>query len=258
VTKAIVPGLRAAKDLIHLAGRHPRWFLAEGVRRLADIRARGNAQFRYGLQEVHHHRLDPRFARLAVEVGGAAWVDRAKALIVARFCRLIQPTRVLEIGSFRGGMTFHIARNTGSDCRIFTLDLPRDELNAGMARQMISSDVDLARMDSGLVGGEWQGTPEADRIVQLWGDSLQFDFTGLGPFELIYVDGSHAEPWVARDTENAFNLLAPTGAILWDDCFWHDVLAVLGRYGRKYPIHLFEDNCTAGYLQIDGKPVSIP
>ena len=78
-----------------------------------------------------------------------------------------------------------------------------------------------------------------------------------GPFDLIYVDGSHAEPWVARDTENAFALLAPTGAILWDDCFWHDVLSVLGRSGRHQPIYLFEDGSTAGYLQIDGKAVSV-
>jgi len=257
MSDALLTGLRAATDLIRLAVIHPRWFLAEGVRRLADIRARGNARFRYGLRDVYHHRLDPRFNRLAVEVGGAASVDSAKAYIVSRFCRLIEPKRVLEIGSFRGGMAFHIARNTGSDCRIWTLDLPRALLDDRMEGQMISSDVDLARMAESLVGEEWRGRPEAAKIVQLWGDSLDFDFTGLGPFDLIYVDGSHAERWVARDTDNAFALLAPTGAILWDDCLWHDVLSVLGRRGDEFPIYLFEDSSTAGYLQIDGKPVSI-
>jgi Methyltransferase domain len=137
------------------------------------------------------------------------------------------------------------------------LDLPRNLLEDRMKGQMISSDVNLARMNASLVGEEWQGTPEAAKIVQLWGDSLHFDFTGLGPFNLIYVDGSHAEPWVARDTENAFAPLAPTGAILWDDCFWHDVLSVLGRSGRHQPIYLFENGSTAGCLQIDGKAVSV-
>jgi predicted O-methyltransferase YrrM len=257
MSNALRPALRAAKDLLQLCIVHPRWFVDESLGRMTDLRARGNARFRYGLREIHHHCLDPRFNRLAVDVGGAAWVDSAKAYIVARFCRLLQPARVLEIGSFRGGMTFHIARNTPDHCRIWTLDLPRNLLDDRMKGQMISSDVDLARMNASLVGEEWQSTPEAAKIVQLWGDSLHFDFTGLGPFDLIYVDGSHAEPWVARDTENAFALLAPTGAILWDDCFWHDVLSVLGRSGRHQPIYLFENGSTAGYLQIAGKAVSV-
>jgi predicted O-methyltransferase YrrM len=224
---------------------------------MAELRARGNARFRSGLRQVYHHSLDPRLERLAVEIGGATWVDYDKAFIVSRFCRLIQPTRVLEIGSFRGGMAFHIARNTHSECRIWTLDLPRPLLDARMQQQMVATDVDLVRLDASLVGEQWHGRPEATRVLQLWGDSLHFDYTGLGPFELVYVDGSHAKPWVAKDTENAFRLLAPTGVILWDDCFWRDVLSVLSGYSRQYPIYLFEDGSTAGYLQIDGRPVSI-
>lgn len=84
---------------------------------------------------------------------------------------------------------------------------------------------------------------------------MTFDLTPYGPSDLVYIDGSHAEPWVARDTENAFQLLAPTGAILWDDCWWSDVQRVLGRHAAQRPIYLFEDNHTAGYLQIEGKPV---
>ena len=247
--------LRFALDLGRTAACHPRWFLAESVRRLTDLRAHGNARFKYGLPQIYHHHLDPRLPRLPIELGGASWTDYSKAMIVARICKLLQPSNVLEIGTFRGGMTFHIARNTADKCRIWTLDLPREMLDEKMTTAMIDSDVDLARMDPSRVGEEWQNTPEAQKIVQLWGDSRHFDFTGFGPFELIYVDGSHAEPWVEKDTENAFRLLSPTGAILWDDCDWRDVQSVLGRYGRTHPIYLFEDGHTAGYIRIDGRPL---
>jgi len=236
---------------------NPKWFFLEIGRKLMDIRASGNARFKYRLRKIWHHRLDPRMERLEVILGGASWVDYSKAMIVTRFCKLLQPTKVLEIGTFRGGMAFHIARNTPDNCRIWTLDLPREMADNKMKKKMINTDVDLVNMDPSCVGTEWVGSQESGKIIQLWGDSLKFDFHELGPFELIYIDGSHARLWVERDTENAFKLLAPTGAILWDDCYWKDVMSVLGQYGRSYPIYLFEDGRTAGYFQIDGKSISV-
>src|SRR5271166_4011594 len=38
--------------------------------------------------------------------------------------RVLQPRRVVEIGTARGWTTLHLARNTPIDCRIFTVDLP--------------------------------------------------------------------------------------------------------------------------------------
>jgi predicted O-methyltransferase YrrM len=248
--------LRFFLELLEILIRRPVWSARMIANQFAQIRARGTAETSRGLRRIDHERLDPRFARLGVNIGIASSVDLDKATIVARFCALLEPRRVLEIGTFRGGMTAHIAANTPDDCRIWTLDLPREELGT-MADQMIESDVDLAAMDAGRVGEEWQSRNEDGRITQLWGDSLSFDFEGFGPFDLIYVDGSHASPWVDKDTENAFRLLAPTGAILWDDCLWSDVQRALGRYAKQRPIYFFEDDHTAGYLQIDGKAVRV-
>jgi hypothetical protein len=246
---------RFALDLGKTAARHPWWFGRETLQRLTDVRAKGRARFKHGLPQVYHHLLDPRLERLPVEVGGATWTDYPKAMIVARFCRLLRPETVLEIGTFRGGMTYHIARNTPDNCRIWTLDLPPGTLDAQMAKAMVDTDVNMAVMDRSQVGEQWQGTPEAGKISQLWGDSFHADFSALGPIGLIYIDGSHAEQWVAKDTENAFRFLGPTGAILWDDCYWADVLGVLGHYRKQHPIFMFEDGQTAGYVRIDGKPL---
>jgi predicted O-methyltransferase YrrM len=248
--------LKPALDLATLLIRHPAWSMSAAARGLATARAEGTARYRYGLRRVYHHRLDPRLERLAVEIGAASHVDHLKALIVTRFCKLLNAKRVLEIGTFRGGMTAHIARNTPAGCQIFTLDLPREILNS-IAPAMLPHDIDLARMDERLVGIECQAIPERHKVHQLWGDSMSYDFSALSPFDVVYIDGSHSERWVQKDTENAFKALAPTGAILWDDALWSDVQRVLGRFARGRPIYLFEDDHTAGYLQFEGKPVQL-
>ena len=248
--------LKPALDLTTLLIRHPAWSAAAAARGLKTARAEGTARYKYGLRRVYHHHLDPRLERLAVEIGVASYVDYAKALIVTRFCKLLNARRVLEIGTFRGGMTAHIARNTPADCQIFTLDLPRETLNS-ISSSMNPHDVALASLDERLVGSEWQAIPERHKVHQLWGDSMSYDFSALAPFDVIYVDGSHAEPWVRKDTENAFRALAPTGAILWDDALWSDVQRVLGWFARARPIYLFEDDQTAGYLSIGRKPVHL-
>lgn len=246
--------LRFVLDLFEVVIRRPGWSAKMLANQMRQIRAQGTAKFCHGLVQIDHEQLDPGFARLGAEVGVASSVALDKALIISRFCALLKPKRVLEIGTYRGGMTYHIARNTPEDCRIWTLDLPREELTQ-IDDRMISTDVDLARMEVDCVGEEWRDRCKDGKIEQLWGDSLSFDFAPFGPFELIYVDGSHARPWVDKDTENAFELLAPTGALLWDDCLWSDVQRSLASYAADRPIYLFEDGHTAGYLQRDGEPV---
>ena len=95
--------LKPALDLVSLLIRQPAWSMSAAVRGLATARAKGTARYKYGLRPVYHHRLDPRLERLAVEIGAASYVDHAKALIVTRFCKLLNAKRVLEIGTFREG-----------------------------------------------------------------------------------------------------------------------------------------------------------
>ena len=241
-------------DWASLLLRHPRWLLFQAEQQAKVIRALGTAHFKYHLKTIHHEKLDERLRRLPVEIGVCEVDNYSKAMIVARFCKLLHPRKVLEIGTYRGGMTYHIARNTPQDCQIWTLDLPPKYLN-GLSNKMIDSDVALASMERSRVGEEWRGTAEVNKINQLLGDSITFNFSELPTMDLILIDGSHAEPWVEKDTENAFKMVSPTGVILWDDCYWSDVQRVLGRYAQSRPIWIFENGHTAGYLQINGKPV---
>ncbi len=155
-------------DLARLMFRHGGWFTKQATRRLSEIRARGMAQFERKFTIIHHTDLDQRLAHLPVQLGVAQSVDVAKSLIVARFCHLLQPRAVLEIGTFRGGMTATIGANTGADCRIWTLDLPNEEVDE-RAGEMYSTDVEMGMLANERVGEEWRQGPASDRTTQLWG-----------------------------------------------------------------------------------------
>ena len=253
--KNALRSLAGIRDLLWLLLAHPRWSARSLAMHLTDIRAMGTALHKNNLICTYHHDLDRLLPTLEAEIGGCP-VHFSKAVIVCRFCLLLRPRKVLEIGTFHGGMTYHLARNTPDDCHIWTLDLPCDQLEK-ICSKMIPSDVALALKPASEVGKYWKNTPESRKITQLWGDSMDYDFIELGSMDLIYIDGSHAEPWVKKDSENAFQLLSPSGAILWDECFWSDVQKVLGQYAKTKPIYCFEDGYTAGCLQWDGRPFTV-
>ena len=58
----------------------------------------------------------------------------------------------------------------------------------------------------------------AGRIIQLYGDSAQFDWSPhLGRAGLVFVDGSHAYDYVIADSDTAFRLVAKKGMVIWHD-----------------------------------------
>src|SRR6185295_4077933 len=68
------------------------------------------------------------------------------------------------------------------------------------------------------MGRQYQGHRLAPRIKQVYGDSARVDWNTFGgPFDLIFIDGSHTEEYVQSDSENAFKHLALGGVIVWHD-----------------------------------------
>jgi len=65
---------------------------------------------------------------------------------------------------------------------------------------------------------QFRDTAYATKIRQVYGDSAAIDWTGLGgPFDLIFIDGSHYYDYVKSDTRNAFGCLAGDGCVVWHD-----------------------------------------
>jgi len=135
--------------------------------------------------------------------------------VICELCRMIGPRNVLEIGTFEGRTTFNIALNLTDSC-IYTLNLPQEACAFQVGRYFL-------------------GTEEAQRIKQIFGDSRKYDFSGLPPMGLIFVDGDHSYEGVVSDSENAFKVLADDGIVLWHDfdtCHLATTKAVLDAVKR--------------------------
>ena len=136
--------------------------------------------------------------------------------------RAIQPRTILEIGTYLGLGALTFALNTAAECRIFTIDLPDDTLEA--TRE--AGDWQFVENSRGRVGSAWRTYPPevSGKIIQLRGDSLTIELERAGHPDLIFIDGGHSYEIVKSDTERALSILAPGGALLWDDygMFWQD------------------------------------
>ncbi len=141
---------------------------------------------------------------------------------------LAQPRTIFEFGTFDGSTTLALARSA-PDARVYTLDLPTSDDAPGAQTRVVS---EAERRAAGGVGSTFAGTPEASRVVQLWGDSRTFDYREFrGCIDLVFVDACHEEAFVAADTVNALEMVKPGGVVLWHDytSAWPGVKAVVDR-----------------------------
>ena len=142
-------------------------------------------------------------------VAGSMW----DLLAVCMIARHRSPKVCFEIGTGHGRTTHHLALNTPSDAKIYTLDISTAE----------------------VVGCVFRGKVSSDKIQQLTCNSSSFDFSRwAGHIDLVVVDGDHSYEGVRSDTARAFTLLAPGGCILWDDFTpaWPGVVKALRGHER--------------------------
>ncbi len=152
---------------------------------------------------------------------------------LSRRCAKGQP--LMEIGTFDGRTTLNLALNAPSDAIIYTLDLPS---GASLDR--------LDKKEKGFTGifpreRRYHDYPcAAKKIVQLTGDSTEYDFSWLrGRCSLVFVDGSHAYDLVKSDTSAALEMVAPGGIVLWHDYgVWKGVTAALDEIREEQPVDL--------------------
>jgi len=144
-------------------------------------------------------------------------VTRHCRLVLGAMCKLLECRSVFEIGTYLGQTTWLLAHNN-PDARVFTLDLPTlDAVNH--LRYEVTGPEYFVAWDR---GARFLGTPEADRITQLFGDSATFDFSPYhGKMDLVFIDGSHSLNYVKSDTEAAFSMLSDRGTIVWDDYLYY-------------------------------------
>lgn len=127
-------------------------------------------------------------------------------------------SEIIEIGTFDGRTSLNLAINARSGVSIATIDLPADQPAALAMEESERRYVDKSAPGARLrtCRGPWRAN--ADRVVQLYGDSATFDWSPhFGRAGLVFVDGSHAYDYARKDSETAFRLVTPHGAVLWHD-----------------------------------------
>ncbi len=137
------------------------------------------------------------------------------------------PRVLFEIGTFDGRASLNMVANAAPDAKLFTLDLPAAQVDATVFA-LDEADRQYARKPAS--GARFAGTPQAKQIVQLLGDSAQFDFSPYhGQAELIFIDGSHAYAYVKSDTARALDIAADSAVIIWHDYtpYWDGVVSGL-------------------------------
>jgi hypothetical protein len=126
-----------------------------------------------------------------------------------------QPEAVLEIGTFFGHTTLHMAENLPGGI-IHTVDLPLDFVSYAPAKWM---KTDYHLITAREVGSLFRTHPARQRIKQHLVDSASWDFAEVGePVPtFFFIDGSHSYDYMRNDSEKCWDLCGGRGVFLWHD-----------------------------------------
>lgn len=196
----------------------------------------------------------PEITNLTIDTGpfsyGRSNQDPMERFFLAVLCRLAQPKRIFEIGTFDGSTTRLLAAQA-PDAEVFTIDLPADDAKKATVVE------EAAHTAAGSVGKRFRDQPEATRIEQLLGDSRTFDFSPwFHSIDLVVVDGGHTYDCAFADTRSALQMLAPGGVIVWDDYVpgWPDVVRAVDET-RLPVIHVARTGLAVYDTRGEGGPI---
>lgn len=124
-----------------------------------------------------------------------------------------KPTILLEIGTFNGLSTLHMAINSPESAKIHTLDLLEiDSLDLYVDVEDIKYIKSSEKFKK-----KYGNHPEKEKIIEHYGNSLLFPFDSFGNPDFIFIDGGHSYAMVKNDTEKSLAILKKGGVLLWHD-----------------------------------------
>ncbi|WP_216907229.1 class I SAM-dependent methyltransferase [Synechococcus sp. CCY 0621] len=148
--------------------------------------------------------------------------------------KLREAKKIFEIGTYRGQTTCGFA-DVCEDAEIYTLNLPPEQ--DGRYGEYIGSFI--------------KTSPNKHRIHQVFSDSKTFDTTPYRRMmDYVFIDGDHSYEYVKNDTQKAFELLAPNGAIVWHDFAGKSegVVQYLSELAVERPLMRIKNTCLVLYL----------
>lgn len=164
-------------------------------------------------------------------------ISMFELVLIIQTCKIMNPMKILELGTFNGRTSLNMALNTHRDTAIITVDLPDLE----SAKYSLESEEGLD--ESGYVGmteklflkreyDEW-----SSKISQFWIDSAQFPFDSFlnDKFDLIFIDASHSYENALNDSLNCMKVVGKNGLIMWHDYGgWPGVTKALDELNSEY------------------------
>jgi len=114
----------------------------------------------------------------------------------AEFLKLIRAERIesyLEIGSKNGGSLWRIATSLPRGSRVVSVDLPHGDTSFKQTQANLEACVDelcRRKYDARLIIGDSTNPAVIERAQE------------LAPFDLVFIDGNHTEPFVRKDWAN--------------------------------------------------------
>lgn len=155
--------------------------------------------------------LDPFvYPGSATSIGGVGWYE---TLCLAALVRAARPRSLFEFGTLDGRTTLQLAANAPG-ATVYTLELPHGEWDR--LPDMSPDERELAAL--ARAGDYFRHSAHTGRIVQLWGNSVEFDFSPyLGAIDFVFVDASKDPGYFERDAENALRICSDRGVVVWHD-----------------------------------------
>jgi caffeoyl-CoA O-methyltransferase len=118
--------------------------------------------------------------------------------LLAMISQMIQPRRILEIGTYTGYSALCLAEGLTSDGQLITLD-SNEELEA-------------------FVRSYWAGTPHEQQLDLRIGNAADLIPTLEGPFDLVFIDADKRNNALYYDL--VFEKVRPGGFVLADNVLW--------------------------------------
>jgi predicted O-methyltransferase YrrM len=151
-------------------------------------------------------------------------------VVIAKLIAHYKPLKLFEIGTFDGRTTLNMAANSPVDAKVYTLDLPKEEMNS---TALILETDDKNYINKDISGSRYIQTQIKSKIVQLYGDSAKFNFKPLfNTMDFVFIDGAHSYNYVLNDSAISLRLLKDRkGVIVWHDydSVWEGVTEALNR-----------------------------
>ncbi len=187
-------------------------------------------------------------------------VSLKELIIISALIRHKKPKNLVEIGTFDGNTTLHMALNAPKGAIVHTLDLPADA--AQTVHPLSEGDIKYIHCPQ-KQEKKYYNTKVQQKIREHLGDSGNFNFKTFienRPLDFAFIDGSHSYESVASDTKNTLEILGENGMILWHDFTpqWPGVYRYLSELDLQLPLVHIEGTTLVMYThQLPNPPVKV-